>query len=319
MQLPVHSRLAGVMDNDQLFSNGGASSGRDSNGNGSLPKGRMLQKQLTQAVSEQKSQGGSSRFSSISWSRHSSAHSSSAPHISEEELRTQLRLIFDKFDAGGSGAISTAEMGAIVQELELDVSIKQIKAIMIGSDRNGSGEMEFDEFFDVLAKEMRSGGGVMTRIVNSALKCGPTFLSSRLPYRLASALNRLPGQQPKITDMRQVALIAMREKRLSNRLQELGWRSPCEYKIRQVMAWSFNVSTLLAFLFVSLIYGLKFGNQQTKNMCLSWLMSYGITFAIVEPFQVLLLACAPCLFNEETRVGRWCGRCRFVYNELCAP
>ena len=30
----------------------------------------------------------------------------------------------------------------------------------------------------------------------------------------------------------------------------------------------------------------QFGNQQTKNMVLSWLVSYGITFAIVEPFQV---------------------------------
>jgi len=45
----------------------------------------------------------------------------------------------------------------------------------------------------------------------------------------------------------------------------------------------------------------------------------GLTFAVVEPFQVILLVCAPCLFDEETRLGRCMGRCRFVYNELCAP
>ena len=149
----------------------------------------------------------------------------------------------------------------------------------------------------------------MTRIVNSAIV--------RRSLKLGGVSKLLPTGPPK--DMKALAEVAKREKRFDNRLHSLGWRSPREYKNRQILAWCFNICTLLAFLFVSLVYALKFGNQETKNMVVAWLMAYGITFAVVEPFQVFLLACAPCLFDEATRFGRFCGRCRFVYNELCAP
>ena len=33
--------------------------------------------------------------------------------------------------------------------------------------------------------------------------------------------------------------------------------------------------------------------------------------------QVILLACAPCLFNEDHMMGRCLSRLRFVYNEYC--
>ena len=39
----------------------------------------------------------------------------------------------------------------------------------------------------------------------------------------------------------------------------------------------------------------------------------------VEPVQVFIIACAPCIFDDKTRCGRCCQRVRFVYNELCAP
>ena len=43
------------------------------------------------------------------------------------------------------------------------------------------------------------------------------------------------------------------------------------------------------------------------------------TFAIIEPIQVVILALAPFLFNEETRLGRCLARIRYVYNELLSP
>lgn len=93
-------------------------------------------------------------------------------------------MVFDKFDADQSGTVSTAEMGAITEELDLNMSKKQIRAIMFGvsrlhrspsnencpallavycywhngdplpcscsqSDLDGTGEMEFDEFYQV--------------------------------------------------------------------------------------------------------------------------------------------------------------------------
>ena len=72
-------------------------------------------------------------------------------------------------------------------------------------------------------------------------------------------------------------------------------------------------------LYYSIIQSALFGNNQTLAMILGWLTSYGLTFAVVEPFQVLVLAGAPCLFDEETRIGRCCVRCRTIYNELCSP
>ena len=39
----------------------------------------------------------------------------------------------------------------------------------------------------------------------------------------------------------------------------------------------------------------------------------------VEPVQVFISACAPCILDDKTRCGRCCQRVRFVYNELCAP
>ena len=44
-----------------------------------------------------------------------------------------------------------------------------------------------------------------------------------------------------------------------------------------------------------------------------------VPFILIEPLQVFLIACAPCLFDEETAFGRCMSRIRFVYNELCAP
>ena len=70
---------------------------------------------------------------------------------------------------------------------------------------------------------------------------------------------------------------------------------------------------------VSLIYALKYREEATKSMVMSWLIAYGVTFAIVEPMQVLVLVCAPCLFDEETRLGRFMSWLRYIYNELCSP
>ena len=49
-------------------------------------------------------------------------------------------------------------------------------------------------------------------------------------------------------------------------------------------------------------------NSKTGVMVVGWLTAYGLTFAFVEPFQVLVLAGAPCLVDEEARGGRCCRR-----------
>ena len=109
------------------------------------------------------------------------------------------------------------------------------------------------------------------------------------------------------------------EARIAQMIDDIGWRGEREFFIRRTIAWTFCVFVFLFSLFVSFIYALKFGEVTIAKALLSWVIAYGWTFTIVEPFQVLFLAFSPCLFNEETRCGRCMINCRFVYNELCAP
>ena len=109
------------------------------------------------------------------------------------------------------------------------------------------------------------------------------------------------------------------EAQIKAKQKELKWRGPIEYRVRYILGWLINFLILGLCLLVSLIYAAKFGNNQFTQVAAAWLMAYGWTFLLVEPFQVLFLAGAPCLFNEETRCGRCMIWCRFIYNELCAP
>jgi len=109
------------------------------------------------------------------------------------------------------------------------------------------------------------------------------------------------------------------ESQLRHRVEEMAWRPECEYRTRFALAWACNLASFLMFVLVSIIYAAEFGETKTKKMLISWLISYGVTFAVIEPLQVLLIACSPCFFDPNTRCGRVGARCRFVYNEILAP
>ena len=103
------------------------------------------------------------------------------------------------------------------------------------------------------------------------------------------------------------------------RIDELAFRPKWVYWIRVSLAWAIVWAILLAGCFYSILLARTFGAIETNKMIVAWLIAYGQTFVVVEPIQILLLAGTPCLFNEETRCGRCCVRCRFIYNELLAP
>ena len=120
------------------------------------------------------------------------------------------------------------------------------------------------------------------------------------------------GEKERDIDFASVVL----EAQIKAKMKALRWRGPIEYNIRQAIGWLINLLILSMCLFISLIYAAKFGNNQFTSVAVSWLMAYAWTFILVEPFQVIFLAGAPCLFNEETRCGRCMLWCRFIYNEL---
>ena len=78
--------------------------------------------------------------------------------MTEDELRTKLRPIFDKFDVDASGCISTDEMTNILKQLKIKMSPEQIGAMMKEADPDGSGSVDFEEFVTVLKRQMEAGG-----------------------------------------------------------------------------------------------------------------------------------------------------------------
>jgi len=96
-------------------------------------------------------------------------------------------------------------------------------------------------------------------------------------------------------------------------------RSKRERLARLLFSWLIVVGLHVTFIFLSLIYALKFGEATMKVIVMGWVIGYGMMAVMIEPIQAFLLACCPCMFNEETRIGRCCERVRFCYNELLAP
>ena len=110
--------------------------------------------------------------------------------------------------------------------------------------------------------------------------------------------------------VRQLVLTAQ----LAQKRQEFNFRREHVFRCRLALAWMFNALIFLLALFTSFIYGLKFKESATNNMVLTWAIAYGVTFAIVEPVQVIFLVCTPCLFSEDHRCGRCMLQCRWIYN-----
>ena len=58
-------------------------------------------------------------------------------------------------------------------------------------------------------------------------------------------------------------------------------RACCRYCIRISAAWLFAWFVVLLACFVSVIYALKFGDDQIRKAIIGWLVAYGWTFLIV--------------------------------------
>ena len=192
-----------------------------------------------------------------------------------------------------------------------------------GEDDGGSSEWrqprrtpQVDEYTKMQALEMqrRAQRQMEAELKKRGQKRGGTLASLKKGYfELAVALRLRPA--PKAATLAAV----MVEAKLQGKRKALRWRSPRVYLLRMAAAWAFNLLVLLICLLLALAYAIRLVPIQANNMLLVWLVSYGWTFAFLEPVKILLLAGIPGLWNEKTRLGRTLLRCRFLYNELCAP
>lgn len=148
----------------------------------------------------------------------------------------------------------------------------------------------------------------------------PVQSLARVPsnVRRRISIRRTASGKVKMRQSQDFASVVL-EAKVRKKIEDGRWRGRKEIMCRQILAWSFSALMVCGMLFQAIIYALKFGDQQTQSMIVSWLVAYGWTFAIVEPVQILILVCAPCLFDDSTRCGRCMLWCKFIYNELCAP
>jgi Ca2+-binding EF-hand superfamily protein len=86
---------------------------------------------------------------------------------SGQDLRLRLRAVFDRFDVDNSGSVSTDEMRAVCEQMDVKLTPAQLGAMMAEADPDRSGAVDFEEFVAVLTKQMESGGQLATVVTTA--------------------------------------------------------------------------------------------------------------------------------------------------------
>merc|ERR1712072_1274087 len=81
------------------------------------------------------------------------AHKYERPGLGEDEIE-EIKEAFDLFDNDNSGAISVNELTAAMKSLGFDVKHAVVYNMVSDLDADGSGEIEFDEFLDVMTAKI---------------------------------------------------------------------------------------------------------------------------------------------------------------------
>ena len=75
------------------------------------------------------------------------------PGLSEEEIE-EIREAFNLFDTDGSGTIDPKELKAAMQSLGFEAKNQTIYQMITDLDKNKSGNIDFEEFLDMMTARM---------------------------------------------------------------------------------------------------------------------------------------------------------------------
>eukprot|EP00440_Ansanella_granifera_P053390 gb/GFBE01057875.1/.p1 GENE.gb/GFBE01057875.1/~~gb/GFBE01057875.1/.p1 ORF type:complete len:171 (+),score=70.37 gb/GFBE01057875.1/:1-513(+) len=71
-----------------------------------------------------------------------------------EENKQELKEVFDLFDSDGSAAIDDKELKVLMAQLGFSTTREELVAMMMSVDKDGSGEIELDEFLLMMHGKM---------------------------------------------------------------------------------------------------------------------------------------------------------------------
>ena len=66
----------------------------------------------------------------------------------------EIKEAFDLFDSDKSGQIDTNELKQALQNLGIDAKNQTLQNMLADIDKNGSGDIDFDEFIDMMTAKM---------------------------------------------------------------------------------------------------------------------------------------------------------------------
>uniref|UniRef100_A0A1I8G9Y4 Calmodulin n=3 Tax=Macrostomum lignano TaxID=282301 RepID=A0A1I8G9Y4_9PLAT len=75
--------------------------------------------------------------------------------LTEEQIE-EFREAFSLFDKDGDGTITNKELASVMRALGQNPSQEELKEMIKEVDQDGSGSIEFDEFLEMMKKQMNS-------------------------------------------------------------------------------------------------------------------------------------------------------------------
>lgn len=76
-------------------------------------------------------------------------------HLSDEDLQ-EFREIFNLVDADRGGSIGTEELARLMDTLGIRTTPEELQLMVSEIDENGNGEIDFDEFVQVMCKKVNT-------------------------------------------------------------------------------------------------------------------------------------------------------------------
>ena len=75
--------------------------------------------------------------------------------LTEKELQ-EFKEIFNLVDTDQGGSISTEELGSLMETLGIKTTPEELKLMVSEIDENGNGEVDFDEFVQVMSRKVNA-------------------------------------------------------------------------------------------------------------------------------------------------------------------